>query len=61
MPNSRGRKRRPGGKSLEGVLKCKDPLFVNFLEGCLRWDPEERFTPEEALSHEWILEGLPGG
>jgi len=25
---------------------------------CLKWDPRERFTPEDALQHEWILEGL---
>jgi hypothetical protein len=23
------------------------------------WDPNERLTPEEALQHQWILEGLP--
>ena len=25
----------------------------------VEWDPEQRFTPDEALKHEWILEGLP--
>ena len=28
---------------------CNDPLFLNFLEGCLRWDHTVRFTPEQAL------------
>jgi serine/threonine protein kinase len=56
VPNSRGKKRRPGGKDLVSSLRCNDPLFINFLEGCLRWDPSTRFTPEMALQHEWILE-----
>lgn len=34
-----------------------DSLFVHFLSCCLRWDPEERMTPAEALQHQWILEG----
>jgi serine/threonine protein kinase len=33
--------------------------FIRFLKGCLAWDPNERFSPKEALMHEWILEGLP--
>jgi dual specificity tyrosine-phosphorylation-regulated kinase 2/3/4 len=58
VPNSRGKKRRPGSKSLANSLKCTDPKFVSFLEGCLQWDPRERFSPEDAIQHEWILEGL---
>ncbi|KAJ4462531.1 putative Dual specificity tyrosine-phosphorylation-regulated kinase 4 [Paratrimastix pyriformis] len=58
VANSRGKKRKPGAKDLPSVLRCPDPLFIHFLEGCLRWDPRERFTPEDALQHEWILEGI---
>ena len=36
------------------ALKCTDVSFVSFLEGCLRWDVSERFTPEDALQHAWI-------
>ena len=25
--------------------------FIRFLEGCLRWDPTQRFSPDEALQH----------
>lgn len=56
VPNSRGKKRRPGSKDLVLALKCNDPLFTGFLDGCLQWDPDERFTPEDGLQHEWILE-----
>ena len=52
------RKRKPGSKDLGSVLKCKDKNFLTFLDGCLKWDPNERLTPEDALRHEWILESL---
>eukprot|EP01065_Artemidia_motanka_P049978 TRINITY_DN8439_c2_g1_i1.p1 TRINITY_DN8439_c2_g1~~TRINITY_DN8439_c2_g1_i1.p1 ORF type:complete len:694 (+),score=163.85 TRINITY_DN8439_c2_g1_i1:91-2172(+) len=57
-PNSRGKRRRPGAKDLQSALHCSDPLFISFLEGFLRWDHRERFTPEDGLRHEWILEGM---
>ena len=58
VPNSRGKKRRPGSKDLSSVLQCKDAKFIDFLKNCLKWDPRERFSPEDAIQHEWILEGL---
>jgi dual specificity tyrosine-phosphorylation-regulated kinase 2/3/4 len=48
--------RHPGAKTLWSVLRCKDPGFVDLLEGCLRWDPAERMTPEEAMAHPWMAE-----
>jgi len=57
-PNSRGKRRRPGAKDLQSALHCNDPAFISFLEGFLRWDHRERFTPEDGLRHEWILEGM---
>lgn len=36
-----------------------DSAFVNFIGRCLEWDPTKRMTPEEGLSHEWIVKGLP--
>jgi hypothetical protein len=75
------------------AVKCSDPLFVDFLACCLRWDPKQvlffcqeilclaaalteiylcharsrqevlrpraraqRYSPDDALQHEWILE-----
>jgi len=40
-------------------LRCNDPAFVAFLEGCLCWDAHARMTPDEALRHEWIAEAPP--
>mmetsp|Transcript_111190 Transcript_111190/g.358970 ORF Transcript_111190/g.358970 Transcript_111190/m.358970 type:complete len:787 (-) Transcript_111190:571-2931(-) len=57
VPNSRGKTRRPGSKDMQMVLRTSDTKFVDFLQGCLQWDPRERFTPEDALQQEWILEG----
>lgn len=54
ITNSKGRKRRPGTRSLSQVLPCSDRLFVNFVRGCLEWDPAKRMTPDEAAQHEWL-------
>eukprot|EP00929_Paragymnodinium_shiwhaense_P006752 TRINITY_DN110711_c0_g1_i1.p1 TRINITY_DN110711_c0_g1~~TRINITY_DN110711_c0_g1_i1.p1 ORF type:complete len:813 (+),score=189.41 TRINITY_DN110711_c0_g1_i1:91-2529(+) len=57
VPNSRGKVRKPGHKDLQAVLRTTDLKFVDFLTKCLLWHPRERLTPEEALQHDWILEG----
>ncbi|KAF2369162.1 Protein kinase domain [Trinorchestia longiramus] len=54
ITNSKAKKRRPGSKDLSSVLKCSDPLFVNFIARCLEWEPTARLTPDEALQHEWL-------
>ncbi|XP_035646181.1 dual specificity tyrosine-phosphorylation-regulated kinase 4-like [Oncorhynchus keta] len=56
ITNSKGRKRRPNSKDLASVLKTDDPLFLDFLQHCLTWDPTKRMTPDEAMQHEWIQE-----
>jgi dual specificity tyrosine-phosphorylation-regulated kinase 2/3/4 len=53
-PNSRGKVRQPGTKSLQSIMKTKSMCFLNFIERCMEWDPRRRMTPEEALAHEWI-------
>ncbi|KAG2459887.1 DYRK4 kinase, partial [Polypterus senegalus] len=56
VTNSKGRKRKPNSRDLATVLKINDPLFLDFLKGCLMWDPLQRLTPDEAMQHEWIQE-----
>ncbi|XP_034480989.1 putative dual specificity tyrosine-phosphorylation-regulated kinase 3 homolog [Drosophila innubila] len=57
----RGKPRGPPcSKSLSKALDgCKDPLFLNFIRGCLEWDTEKRLTPSEALKHPWLRRRLP--
>ncbi|ODN73433.1 hypothetical protein, variant [Cryptococcus amylolentus CBS 6039] len=55
--NAKGRRRRPGSKTLVGVLKCDDELFVDFIAKCLTWDPDKRLKPQPAMRHPWILAG----
>ena len=59
VTNSKGIRRRPGATDIMGALRCSDAGFVSFVEGCLRWEASSRFTPDEALRHEWILDGQP--
>lgn len=52
--SSKGRRRRPSSKTLQQVLKCDDEPFLDFLTRCLKWDPERRMKPDEAIRHEFI-------
>lgn len=52
--SSKGRRRRPSSKTLQQVLKCDDESFLDFISRCLRWDPERRIKPDEAIRHEFI-------
>ena len=61
-----GRSRRgkfrgpPASKELSRALKgCDDPLFLDFLQRCLEWDPAIRLTPPQALRHPWLRRRLP--
>ncbi|XP_011494309.1 PREDICTED: dual specificity tyrosine-phosphorylation-regulated kinase 2-like [Ceratosolen solmsi marchali] len=50
----------PGSKDIKRALKgCDDPLFIDFIERCLEWDPELRMTPTRALKHSWLKRRLP--
>jgi len=55
--NSKGRRRRPGTKSLAQVLRCQDEDFVDFIARCLVWDPERRMKPQAALQHAFLKAG----
>lgn len=61
-----GRSRRgklrgpPGSRDWATALKgCDDHLFIDFLKGCLEWDPALRLTPPAALRHAWLKRRLP--
>lgn len=52
--SSKGKRRRPSSRTLQQVLKCDDESFLDFLTRCLRWDPDRRLKPDEAVRHEFI-------
>lgn len=55
--NSKGRRRKPGSKTLAQVLRCDDEAFVDFIAKCLVWDPERRLKPAPAMRHPFIATG----
>ncbi|KKF96279.1 Dual specificity protein kinase pom1 [Ceratocystis platani] len=57
--STKGRRRRPSSKTLQQVLKCDDEPFLDFIARCLRWDPDRRMRPEEAIRHEFITGQKP--
>lgn len=59
VKNSRGKLRKPRGKTLKLVMGEEDPDFLDFVEKCLDWNPETRLSPDDALRHVWVLKGLP--
>ncbi|KAI8068690.1 kinase-like domain-containing protein [Gongronella butleri] len=58
MPNSKGKKRKPGTRSLAHILSGADAKFIEFIDACLQWDPDARLKPDEAFKHGWISRQL---
>lgn len=52
--SSKGRRRRPSSKTLSQALKTEDEAFLDFIARCLRWDPERRLKPHEAIHHAFV-------
>lgn len=52
--SSKGKRRRPSSKTLQQSLKCDDEAFLDFITRCLRWDPDKRLKPDEAIQHEFV-------
>jgi dual specificity tyrosine-phosphorylation-regulated kinase 2/3/4 len=57
--SSKGKRRRPSTKTLAQSLNCGDEVFVDFLARCMRWSPDARMTPEDALKHPFIDDVVP--
>ena len=52
--STKGKRRRPSSKTLQQALKCEDEAFLDFITRCLRWDPDRRLKPDEAINHEFF-------
>ncbi|KDD71289.1 hypothetical protein H632_c5369p0, partial [Helicosporidium sp. ATCC 50920] len=50
---------RPGSVALASVFRdLRLPAeALEFFHACLRWEPELRLTPAQALQHAWLVEG----
>ena len=59
MDNIKGEQRYQFSKPLEMILETDDQNFIDFVKKCLDWNPLTRLTPDQALWHIWVLEGLP--
>lgn len=55
--NGKGKRRRPGSRTLAQAMRCNDELFVDFIAKCLIWDPDRRLKPQQAMRHPWIIAG----
>ncbi|TKA70851.1 hypothetical protein B0A49_07045, partial [Cryomyces minteri] len=53
--SSKGKRRRPSSKTLNQALKCDDEAFLDFIARCLRWDPDRRLKPDEAIVHDFVI------
>ena len=58
-PTSRGKIRYPNTREMSKMLGVSDPVFLNFLDRVLDWDPTKRIKPLDALQHEWIAQDFP--
>ncbi|XP_071390041.1 dual specificity tyrosine-phosphorylation-regulated kinase 4-like [Centroberyx affinis] len=56
--NFNGKIRVPNSRNLASLLKTKDANFLDFIQRCLKYNPEERMTPDEAMQHPWIRKQL---
>ena len=49
----------PGSRALQSFLRSRaEPLLLDLVERCLRWEPRERISAAEALQHPWVTNRL---
>ena len=58
VQNSQGHIAVPNTKSLNNTLKGSGQHFIDFIKECLKWNPNERITPENALMHKFIISDM---
>ena len=56
--NSFGKIRKPNKKFIESFLVNADEDFVDLIKNILKWKKEERFKPQDALKHKWIIKSM---
>ena len=58
LTDHKGRRRLPETRTLSRALGRSEPEFEDFVLKCLRWDPDERITPKDALKHPFMASML---
>jgi len=59
-PRMKKRQKAPGAKTMASACDCDNHEFVEFMKGCLAWDPAIRLSPNAALNSSWIVQGVQG-
>jgi dual specificity tyrosine-phosphorylation-regulated kinase 2/3/4 len=49
-----GKQARPSSMSLESILRSADPHLIDFIRRCLCWNPTERLTAAQGLTHPFV-------
>ena len=57
IEDCKGNIHTPGGLRLKDYIISDDESFIDFVSKCLIWNPEDRMTPQEALSHPFLKGG----
>ena len=52
--NTKGKRREPGSLPLSRLLPDADVSLFSFISDCLKWEPEARLTPSQALQHPFL-------
>ena len=43
-------------RNLKAILKAAENGLIDLVSACLKWNPEDRISPEEALASFWVAE-----
>jgi dual specificity tyrosine-phosphorylation-regulated kinase 2/3/4 len=55
FPRQKPLQKHDGIDSLVFMVASLPRVISKFIRGCLLWNPDDRFTPEQALASEWIM------
>lgn len=59
-PRMKKSKMGPASKTMAQACDDDDPQFIEFMKGCLEWDPMIRYTANAAINSSWVVDGVQG-
>lgn len=57
-PNSKGKHHIAGTSSVSLMTQIKEPMFLSLIDGCLKWNPKDRFTANDVINHPWVKQSI---